>query len=129
MYIAPQQSHIPLSAPYHHKAYERKKVHRILESLTSEKRNLFAKTLVMLDLLVEDVVDALTERDMWDNTIFIFSSDNGACPNTGGSNLPYRGMKNTMYEGGARVPPFITSPLFGNMTKGREKNTILTEQR
>ncbi|MFG0335866.1 MAG: arylsulfatase [Maioricimonas sp. JB049] len=68
-----------------------------------------------LDAQVGEVLDLLVELDIDDNTIIIFTSDNGA--QSGGkdkgwtkmtdyfeANGPLRGYKGTFYEGGLRVP-------------------------
>lgn len=53
---------------------------------------------------------------MWDNTIFIFSSDNGVHhvgghdPDFFDSNGPYRGYKRDLYEGGVRTPFLLSWP-------------------
>jgi len=58
---------------------------------------------------------------MMSNTIFFFTSDNGGLIGAGGSNLPFRGQKATLWQGGLRVPAFIAGPLvpsgatYGNM--------------
>lgn len=64
-----------------------------------------------IDRSVGRIVRALGERDMLDDTIIIFASDNGA-PTVGsfrnwGVNLPFRGIKRTPWEGAVRVPAFV----------------------
>lgn len=78
-----------------------------------------------MDKSVGNVVAALAERDMLQNTLIIFVSDNGA-PTVGasknyGSNFPFRGVKSTPWEGAVRsvavawhasIPPRIHKGLF-----------------
>ncbi|XP_073998028.1 arylsulfatase B-like isoform X2 [Rhodnius prolixus] len=78
-------------------------------------RRTFAGMLSKMDDSVGDIVDALSEQGMLDNTIILFLSDNGApsppqsvYPNWG-SNFPLRGAKETLWEGGVRSPSFIWS--------------------
>jgi len=63
---------------------------------------------VLVDWCVGEVMKALKEDDILDDTLIIFTSDNGPQYNTGKSGHhaagPYRGMKNTAFEGGHRVP-------------------------
>lgn len=68
-----------------------------------------------LDNSVGEVVDALKNNSMLENSIIIFSSDNGG-PAAGfnlnaASNYPLRGVKNTLWEGGVKGAAFIWSPL------------------
>lgn len=44
---------------------------------------------------------------MWEDTLFIFASDNGGFLNGGGDAGPLRGQKGQHYEGGIRTPAFI----------------------
>ncbi|XP_053604010.1 arylsulfatase B-like isoform X2 [Plodia interpunctella] len=75
-------------------------------------RRLFADVVTQLDRNVGQIVRALADADMFDDTIIIFASDNGA-PTVGsdmtnwGVNLPLRGKKNTPWEGAVRVPAFM----------------------
>ena len=62
-----------------------------------------------LDKSVGKISGILRELDLEENTIVIFSSDNGDVQM--GTNLrPYRGGKGTLYEGGHRVPAAIRWP-------------------
>lgn len=73
----------------------------------------FAAMIYRLDVYVGQVVAKLKEMGVYDNTIIVFTSDNGphmeggADPNFFNSNGIFRGYKRDVYEGGIRVP-FIT---------------------
>ncbi|XP_015374155.1 PREDICTED: arylsulfatase B-like [Diuraphis noxia] len=90
-------------------------------------RRTYAAMVSKLDESVGRVVEALTEKRMLQNTIIVFMSDNGSPsfdnsgrnfgPNVGvtpnwGSNFPYRGIKNTLWEGGVKSASFIWAPYF-----------------
>ena len=54
------------------------------------------------------------QSDIWDNTLIIFTSDNGGDISEGSCNYPLRGGKNTFFEGGQRVLAVgLLSFLFG----------------
>ena len=65
-----------------------------------------------LDRSVGSIVQALEQQGLADNTMILFTSDNGGAGYIGLSdtNAPYRGWKLTMFEGGIRVPLFIKWP-------------------
>jgi arylsulfatase A-like enzyme len=73
---------------------------------------LFADVIAEMDYRVGQIMDAVKEAGIDDNTIIILSSDNaggGAVPQVGpGSNGPWRGdFMNTPFEGSMRVPAII----------------------
>ena len=76
----------------------------------------FAAMVARLDVYVGQIVDKLKELGVYDNTIIIFSSDNGphmeggADPDFFNSNGPWRGYKRDVYEGGIRVPMIVAWP-------------------
>lgn len=68
---------------------------------------------VMVDDMVRQVTDKLRENGQLENTIVIFTSDNGCAPYAGVKDLEarghfpsyiYRGYKTDIYEGGHRIP-------------------------
>lgn len=69
---------------------------------------LYGDALLDLDDSVGVVLDALKQNGLDDNTLILFSSDNGAW--FGGSCGGLRGMKGTNYEGGYRVPMIARWP-------------------
>ena len=57
-----------------------------------------------LDFALGKVMDALDAEGVADNTLIIFSSDNGPVISEGGSTGGLRGLKRSDFEGGIRVP-------------------------
>lgn len=67
-----------------------------------------------IDLYVGQIIDKLKETGVYENTLIVFTSDNGPHREGGGdpdffnSNGIYRGYKRDLYEGGIRVPTIIS---------------------
>ena len=70
----------------------------------------FGASMACLDWSVGAVMDALRENGLDENTLVIFTSDNGGRGTHGGSNAPLRGAKHTTWEGGMRVPCIVRWP-------------------
>ena len=80
------------------------------ESLTGVRKT-YAGMISAMDEAIGQVVAALKEKGLLDNTLIIFSSDNGGpSPGKVTSNGPLRAGKGTIYEGGIRVCAFATWP-------------------
>ena len=63
----------------------------------------------VVDEAVANVTAALKARPgMWARTLLVWTTDNGAPVHVGGSNHPLRGGKSTNFEGGVRVPRFVS---------------------
>ncbi|MDR1860989.1 MAG: arylsulfatase [Bacteroidales bacterium] len=75
-----------------------------------ESHAAFAAMVSILDKQVGEILDKLTELGLDENTLVIFTSDNGphleggADPDYFDSNGPLRGYKRDLYEGGIREP-------------------------
>ncbi|HUG71398.1 MAG TPA: sulfatase [Pirellulaceae bacterium] len=69
------------------------------------QRRIFAAMLANLDDSVGEVLDKVREKRLEEKTLIFFLSDNGGpTRELTSSNLPLRGEKGQMYEGGLRVP-------------------------
>lgn len=74
----------------------------------------FAAMVARLDKYVGEIVAMVNEKGIAENTLIIFSSDNGPHREKGGdpdffdSNGKFRGIKRDLYEGGIRVPMIIS---------------------
>jgi arylsulfatase I/J len=74
-------------------------------------RAMAAALVNLLDGAIGSIVDALVARGLWEETLMLFSSDNGApldVSESGGNNFPLRGSKYSSWEGGVRVPAFVS---------------------
>jgi arylsulfatase A len=93
-----------------------------------EPRTTFAAMVSLLDSHVGDILKKLKELGIDDNTLVIFTSDNG--PPTEGGADPYffnssgglRGVKRDLYEGGIRVPMIVRWP--NQIEAGRKSDHI-----
>lgn len=73
----------------------------------------YAGMIEAMDDAVGTVLSTLDELNLTDNTVIVFTSDNGGVSSGDAyatSNLPYRGGKGRQWEGGIREPFFITGP-------------------
>jgi len=68
------------------------------------------------------VLEALSEAGLEDNTLIIFTSDNGGQLNVGASNGALRGGKGEMWEGGIREPMFAVWP--GRIEPGSRSSSV-----
>jgi arylsulfatase A-like enzyme len=78
---------------------------------TDENKHIHAAMLNALDQNVAALMAELEKLGLSDNTIVVFTSDNGAME--AGSSLPLRGHKHTIYDGGVRLPTAIHWPAGG----------------
>ncbi len=83
------------------------------------KRRQLAGAIVSVDDQVGKLLEVLEKHQLRENTLVIFSSDNGANTGEGGSSTPYTGGKGqgTQKEGWVRVPTIFSMP--GTLPQGK----------
>ena len=83
-----------------------------ISKIEDHKQRVYAAMIKSLDRGVGRILQAVKDTGKEDNTIIIFTSDNGGATYTGLKNInyPYRGGKATFFEGGLRVPLLMKWP-------------------
>lgn len=104
LYLAFNAPHTPLQAL--------KADYDALPQIADHRERVYAAMIRALDRDVGKVLDALKAKGIDDNTLVIFTSDNGGANYIGlpDINKPYRGWKATFFEGGIHVPFFVRWP-------------------
>lgn len=102
LYLAYNAPHFPIQAPQN---WLDKVIAR--EPKLSTKRAKNVAFIEHLDFNIGRVMQALKESGHDDNTLVVFTSDNGGALRYAQSNGKLRGGKQDMYEGGIRVPAFF----------------------
>jgi arylsulfatase A-like enzyme len=104
LYLAHWATHTPLQAT--------KEDYEAVGDIQPHRLRVYAAMIRALDRSIGQIVDTLEEQGLADNTIIMFSSDNGGPGYVGlpEINAPFRGWKLTNFEGGLRVPMFVKWP-------------------
>jgi arylsulfatase A-like enzyme len=104
LYLAHWAPHTPLQAT--------RADYDALSHIKNHRLRVYAAMIRALDRGVGRVMEALKANGIDDNTLVVFTSDNGGADYIGlpEINQPYRGWKMTFFEGGIHVPYFMRWP-------------------
>ncbi len=111
LYLAHMYVHVPLFVP-----------HRFLRQ---SRNGGYGGAVECIDWAAEVLFHELKQLGLDENTLVIFTSDNGSRANgEGGSNAPLRGTKAETWEGGQRVPFIVRWP--GKVPAGKVCHELVT---
>lgn len=104
LYLAFTAPHNPLQAP--------KAIYDRLGHIKDERTRVYYAMIQAMDEAVGQVLGAVDEAGLTQDTIVVFTSDNGGAfyHEIPQENLPYRGWKTTYFEGGLNVPFLMRWP-------------------
>lgn len=109
LYLAHMYVHVPLFVPK--------------QFLDGSENGAYGGAIACIDWSTGVLVDCLKRLGLFENTLIIFTSDNGSrAREEGGSNLPCRGQKGTTWEGGQRVPAILHWPK--GIQPGRQSSAV-----
>ena len=110
--MAMQSNHDPLLAPHETLQRYEKKCDGLAPSCQPFlKRRIHNAMSTVLDDSARNVTSALKDFGLWEKAVFVWLSDNGGATEVNycaGNNHPLRGSKHTDFEGGIRVPAFVS---------------------
>ncbi|WP_138475478.1 sulfatase family protein [Dyadobacter bucti] len=115
LYLAYNAPHFPVQPPKEWLA----KVKAREKGIEEKRANLVA-LIEHMDDGIGKVVNTLKDEGLYENTLIIFTSDNGGHLPSMANNGPVRDGKQSMYEGGLRVPACMSWP--GRIKGGRVSN-------
>ena len=107
IYAAYQAVHDPLEAPQEYIDQ--------YQSIPYENRRIFCGMLKAADEGISNITMLLKEKNLLDDTIIIFTTDNGGQTAAGSSNWPLRGNKGTVFEGGVHGTGFVWGSKLPNL--------------
>lgn len=127
LYLPHPAPHKPLHAspPFMESVSTEIKAELALENNTIDYKTrdeIYPQVISEIDWSVGQVLDALKEHGIDENTLVIFTSDNG--PASSGMATPLRGRKGRTFEGGMRVPAVIRWP--GEIPVGSVNDEMMT---
>lgn len=117
LYLAYNAPHFPVQPP---KEWS-DRVKQRNPGLPEKRSNLIA-FIEHLDSGIGKVIKSLKESGQYENTIILFTSDNGGHLPDLANNGPLRDGKQSMYEGGLRVPTLVSWP--GQIAAGSSTNQL-----
>jgi arylsulfatase B/arylsulfatase I/J len=116
-FVSTAMMHTPLAYPEeydlnntHLPAYFSSEAESKPSATNNDTRLATVSAMMFLDDVFGMAMQTLKDAGQWNNTIVLFSSDNGGCiyGNCVNNNYPLRASKFSPFEGGIRVPQFLT---------------------
>ena len=128
LYVALQAMHVPSPGPTVLDPYIQRYYGRGINDPPFVEANAL---ITMADVQLGEMRTALHHANEWDKTLLIHMSDNGGAVvyqdmhHAQGTNWPLRGFKRTYFEGGVRVPAFVTGGAVPPAARGTKAEGLI----
>ncbi|WDE97767.1 sulfatase-like hydrolase/transferase [Lentisphaera profundi] len=109
LYLAHGGPHYPYQGP-NDGAYRTPGNPEPIYGAVDDKERAYKDMMASMDAEIGRILKKVKDLKLDTKTLIIFCSDNGGTGKYGSSNAPFRGTKNTFYEGGHRVPALFLWP-------------------
>ena len=117
----PKKRHEPLQVPKY--KYDE------FEFIPFERRRRYHAMVSYMDDAIDDLVTAYKQNSLWENTLMVFSADNGGpiyrWGDPGANNFPLRGGKASNWEGGIRVNAFVAGGALPSSMQGTKATGLV----
>ncbi|XP_071841442.1 arylsulfatase B-like [Apostichopus japonicus] len=110
LYLPFQAVHGPLQVPQSYKD--------LYPNITNKARQTLLGMVTCMDEGIGNITQHLKQEGLWNDTVLVFSTDNGGQILVGGSNFPLRGWKGSLWEGGLHGVGFVSGGIIPESRKG-----------
>ena len=114
LYFAPHIVHKPYQVP--------RKYLDMFDFIDNDLRQIYHAMVKYLDDVVGELIQALKSKGLWDNLLFVTSSDNGGpvSASAAANNYPLKGGKHSDWQGGVRVNAFVSGGFLPDKMRGQK---------
>ena len=114
LYYAPHIVHTPLEVP--------DKYVQMYSFIDDHDRQYYHAMTKYLDDFIGELTSTLKDKGLWDNLLWVTSSDNGGpiYPGGGANNYPLKGGKSSDWQGGIRVNGFVSGGYLPEKMRGQK---------
>ena len=116
LYYAPHIVHTPLEVPDSYLTQ--------FDFIDNDDRQHYTAMVKYIDDVIGELVDSLTDKGMWSDTLLVLSSDNGG-QIFAGNNYPLKGLKGSDWQGGIRVNAFVSGGYLPDDMRGMKTDEYI----
>eukprot|EP00486_Rosalina_sp_Unknown_P012647 CAMPEP_0201592626 /NCGR_PEP_ID=MMETSP0190_2-20130828/190474_1 /ASSEMBLY_ACC=CAM_ASM_000263 /TAXON_ID=37353 /ORGANISM="Rosalina sp." /LENGTH=513 /DNA_ID=CAMNT_0048051491 /DNA_START=380 /DNA_END=1918 /DNA_ORIENTATION=- len=90
------------------------------------RRSKYCQNMLLTDDVIGAIINTLKDNELWENTLFILTSDNGADIANKGCNFPLRGTKGTMFDGNTRAIALVGGGIIPKPQQGTYRDALFS---
>ena len=123
MYAALQSIHGPLNEV----PEKMDECAQLLPADATNRRHKYCQNMLLADDVIGDIINKLKENDdVWENTLIVFTSDNGGDVANKGCNYPLRGTKGTLFDGNLRTIALVSGGVIPEEQYGAKRDELFS---